>query len=158
MEGNLVQETRNRLIYMVSVTHQIYHKKEPEAWRECRNQVCRETAQFLDNTDSPETAAHDRITELYAASIYGARLKRGLVEIKVGGAVAMVRPSEGRAFALSVLEACEAAESDEFLMNWLAETVGLKGDGAKAALLQEARKHRLRLRRRDEGEEEDANG
>lgn len=152
MEGNLVQETRNRLIYVLSVHHQINHPTEPEGWRDCRNQVCQETAKFLDDTDTPETAMHDRITELYAASIYGARTKRGLVNIVVGGAVAMVRPSEARAFALSVLEAAEAAESDEFLMNWVGDVVGLKGEGARAAFLQEARKFRLRLRRRDEEE------
>jgi len=71
--------------------------------------------------------------QLLATSIYGARNRRGLVEIQLGETVVTVRPAEARAHAYNILACAEAAETDEFLVGWL---MGLKGtDDPRRVLL-----------------------
>ncbi len=65
----------------------------------------------------------DRIS---VSSIYGDR--RGpLVQIIWGSNIAQLTPQEARAHALSVLEAAEATVYDAFLLEFLAEKVGIMG-------------------------------
>lgn len=57
--------------------------------------------------------------QIWAQSIFGAESGKGLVELEVAGAEITITPTEARAFAYSILEAAEAAETDEFIMMWL---------------------------------------
>ncbi len=65
---------------------------------------------------------------LWAASIYGAHARKGLVKLSFKETEAIISPAEARRFALSVLEAAESAETDEFIMSWLSERVGQTDD------------------------------
>jgi hypothetical protein len=65
----------------------------------------------------------DKPEMLWAASIYGAQTKRGLVELTVRSEQVKISPTEARAFAYSILEAAEAAETDEMIVKWLMERV-----------------------------------
>lgn len=84
---------------------------------------------------------------IWAASIYGADRRKGLVELEVGKEKRVITPTEARAFAYSILEAAEAAETDEFLMGWLAERVGIKEDEPCVQVLRDFRKKREEMRK-----------
>jgi hypothetical protein len=87
---------------------------------------------------------------LWAASLYGHDSRTGRVDLSDvadDGSIAWQRQvsiDEARAFALSILEAAEAAESDEVFMSWLRDDVGV-GDGDRAArMLIALRGHRTK--------------
>jgi hypothetical protein len=75
------------------------------------------------------------VPELWAYSIFGAELRKGLVKLVYDkNVIAMVTPAEARSWALNVLEAAEAAECDEFLMAMFKERIGLDDEKAVAVL------------------------
>lgn len=91
----------------------------------------------------------DEIQEniLYAESIFGQRTKRGLVRLSHGITFELViSPEEARFFALSVLESAQAAETDEILMTWLGNTVGITDEKKRAQVLLDFRQIRIRMR------------
>lgn len=84
--------------------------------------------------------------ELWAYSIFGAELRKGLVKLVYDkNVIAMVSPAEARSWALNILEAAEAAETDEFLMSVFKEKVGLD-DPRAVAILADFRKYREKRR------------
>lgn len=86
---------------------------------------------------------------LYAESIFGRNLRQGLVKLSHGISWEItITPSEARMYALSILEAADAAESDEFIVTWLKRTIGATEE-ACVAVLRDFREMRIDLRRRD---------
>jgi hypothetical protein len=80
--------------------------------------------------------------ELWAYSIYGAETRKGLVKLlKDKEVIATVSPQEARSWAMNILEAAEAAETDEYLIWLLTQRVGLDLKPA-AKVLQEFRDYR----------------
>lgn len=93
-----------------------------------------------------EETIHEGI--LYAESIYGANTRKGLVKLSYGITFEIVcSPNEAREFALSVLEAAEAAESDELVMSWLRNRIGLKEVERGVEVLKDFRKMREQFKR-----------
>lgn len=85
---------------------------------------------------------------LYAESVFGHNTRRGLVKLSYGITFEVfLSPEEARFFALSVMEAAQAAETDEILMTWLQKIV--KDEGAAAAVLRDFRDIRIEMRRRE---------
>jgi len=89
----------------------------------------------------------DYETTLWAKSIFGHATRKGLVEIEIKGAEVTCSPTEARAFAYSLLEAAEAADTDEFIMTWLNERIGIKDDQAAYQVLREFREKREEKRK-----------
>lgn len=88
---------------------------------------------------------------LFAESIFGFHTRKGLVKLSYGITFEkLISPGEARKFALSILEAAEAAETDEFIVNWLEKRIGLKGDEGKVQLLIDFREVREKMRRDEE--------
>jgi len=80
--------------------------------------------------------------ELWAYSIFGAELRKGLVKLVYDkNVIAMVSPAEARSWALNILEAAEAAETDEFLMHVFKTRIKLDAPSA-IAVLADFRKYR----------------
>jgi hypothetical protein len=85
---------------------------------------------------------------LWAASLYGHDTRTGRVDLSdvaVDGSVVwqtQVSIDEARAFALSILEAAEAAESDEVFMSWLRDDVGVGETERAGKMLVALRAHR----------------
>lgn len=89
--------------------------------------------------------------ELWAYSIFGAQTRKGLVKlIKNKEVIATLSPKEARAWALNILQAAEAAESDEYLMFMLTQRINLDEQRA-VAVLQEFREYREKLDKDDGG-------
>lgn len=89
---------------------------------------------------------------LWASSLLSGSTRKGrvdLADVAEDGTVrwqAQCDVAEARAFALSILEAAEAAETDEVIVTWLVDNVGV--DLARAvAMLADLRK--LRDKRRE---------
>jgi hypothetical protein len=98
--------------------------------------------------ENKETEIHEDI--LFAESIFGNRERRGLVKLSHGISWEItITPSEARIYALSILEAAEAAEQDAFLMRWLRAEIGLSDDEAAVNLLRRFREMRIDCRVRD---------
>ena len=94
----------------------------------------------------------DEIQEniLYAESILGKNLRRGMVRLSKGITFdVIISPEEARFFAMSIMEAAQAAETDEILMTWLQNAVGVKDDDKAAAILIDFREIRTQMRRRE---------
>ena len=79
---------------------------------------------------------------LWAEAIYGANTRKGLVKLNVKESEIVISPDEARAFAMSIMECAEAAETDEFLMTWLSNVVGAQDDQKNVLLLREFRQWR----------------
>lgn len=91
----------------------------------------------------------DEIQEniLYAESIFGRNTQKGLVRLSHGITFELViSPEEARFFALSILEAAQAAETDEILMTWLGEAVGITNEKKRAQVLLDFRQIRIKMR------------
>lgn len=87
---------------------------------------------------------------LYAESVFGRQTRQGLVRISHGITFEIiVSPEEARFFAMTVLEAAQAAETDEILMTWLAATCGVKDEQNLAAILADFRNIRVEMRKRE---------
>lgn len=94
-------------------------------------------------TERTYDAPDDDATEvLWASSMFGHNSRKGLVQIFIRGKEVVMTPTEARTFALSVFEAADAAESDEFLMTFLSKRVGVDEPEKLAAILGEFREFR----------------
>jgi hypothetical protein len=87
------------------------------------------------------TPDDDALETLWASSMFGHNSRKGLVQIFIRGKEVVMTPQEARTFALSVFEAADAAESDEFLMGFLAAKIGLPPE-KQAVILGEFREFR----------------
>jgi uncharacterized protein YbaA (DUF1428 family) len=83
---------------------------------------------------------------LWAKSLFGMNTRRGIVELSFGETIVQCSSDEARSFALSVIEAAEAAETDEFIFHWLERRIGVKGDAEKASVLKDFREQREKHR------------
>jgi hypothetical protein len=81
---------------------------------------------------TPAGGEDARLETLWAGSIYGMKTRRGLVELAHQNEKGehtwrtQLRIEEARAFALSVLEAAEAAESDSVVVMFFMTRLGLE--------------------------------
>jgi hypothetical protein len=81
-------------------------------------------------------------TVIWAHSIFGAQTRKGLVGITIGDREPVyMSPEEARSVAADILQAATAAETDEVLMRWLAERLGLD-DQQGIQVLRDLRKMR----------------
>jgi hypothetical protein len=69
------------------------------------------------------------------ASIFGAISRRGLVELRVGDVRTLMDVAKAREVTAMLVQATEAAISDELLVRFLMEKVGVDLERAGAALL-----------------------
>jgi hypothetical protein len=91
------------------------------------------------DTDEPELT-------FFVASIYGARTRKGIVEVTLGDQKHQVTPSKAREMAGFLLEAAGAAEGDEILLRVL-DRAGISQQRA-AHVLMAMRQERTVLTRR----------
>jgi hypothetical protein len=75
-------------------------------------------------------------------TLYGAKARQPMVEIKAQGLDVQMSPAEARALALNLLSAAEAATSDAFLFEFTQQSIG--DDGHAAAVLHLFREWRSR--------------
>ena len=73
---------------------------------------------------------------LWAISIYGVKTKKGLVELRLGDQNIQITPKEARDFACNILEASEAAQTDEFFIKFIQKLVGNDELNSKKLLLE----------------------
>jgi hypothetical protein len=78
---------------------------------------------------------------IWAESMYGAKLGKGLVTISFRNERVTVTPREAKAVAVSILEAANAAEFDEVFMRWLEKT-GMLDERISVHALRELRELR----------------
>lgn len=80
---------------------------------------------------------------LWAYSIFGHQTRKGLVKIcRDKEVIAQMTPAEARDWAANVLQAAEAAETDEFLMEHFTNRLGSESLGGR--VLQDFREFRDR--------------
>ena len=84
---------------------------------------------------------------LWAISMYGHKNKKGMVEIRLEDKRIQTSVQEAKDFAHSILEAAEAAETDDFLMTYLLEKVGITEEENRAKVLMDFRMFRDKKRR-----------
>lgn len=88
---------------------------------------------------------------LHTSSGFGHNTRQPFVEIGLANPTESANPmiqvsaAQARQFALQILEAADAAESDGFVLTWLSETAELS-EGQGAQVLQEFRAYREKLR------------
>lgn len=104
-----------------------------------------------DEPGTPVSGANDSDGPGYVfsvSSMYGYEQRRGLVEIYVNGADFSVQfsPDDARALAYNLLEAAEAAESDETLIEFLNQRLKITADYAVAGILTDFRKIRAQIK------------
>ncbi|MBS1793634.1 MAG: hypothetical protein JSS81_07265 [Acidobacteria bacterium] len=93
---------------------------------------------------------------LFAESLFGFHTRKPLVRISYGITFeVMTSPAEARRFALSVLEAAEAAESDAFLCNWMKNRIGITDDEKLVQILRDFRSERIKNSEEDKAENYD---
>jgi hypothetical protein len=102
-----------------------------------------------DDPTVPVGSSHQVVVESYVSN----QGERGYVKLTWGTETGKLTPNEARAHALRLLEAADAAESDEFLFSWL-PTVNITGFGSKLKVLREFRKLRVE-RAREAGRTDD---
>ncbi len=94
---------------------------------------------------------------LYAESVFGRETKRGFVRLSVGiSSEILITPEEARFFAMSVLEAAQAAETDEILMQFLQNKIGIPSEEIASKILADFRNIRIEMRRRELKEAKEA--
>jgi hypothetical protein len=86
----------------------------------------------------------DALETLWASSMFGNSSLKGLEQIFIRGKEVVMTPREARVFALSVFEAADAAESDEFLMGFLTDRVGIQEKEKLVAILSDFREFRIK--------------
>ena len=84
---------------------------------------------------------------LWAISIFGQKERKGLVQLRLEDKEVQMHVDDARDFAISILTAAEAAETDEFLMTFLSDKVGLKDDVSRVQVLKDFRDWRDKKRR-----------
>lgn len=72
---------------------------------------------------------------IWAISIYGAIEQRGIVEVRLKDKRIQMLPEEARDFAHNILEAAEAAETDEFMVEFMKQDGGDARSAYKLLLL-----------------------
>ncbi|MCD9186750.1 MAG: hypothetical protein LUM44_09970 [Pyrinomonadaceae bacterium] len=88
---------------------------------------------------------------LYAESLFGHKSRKGLVKLSYGITFEIqLLPSDARAFALSILEAAEAAETDELIWQFFTNEIGIIEDDVKTGMLISMRNLREEIRRKEE--------
>lgn len=75
------------------------------------------------------------VTPFIVASIYGVKTQRGLVEITLGTVKVQVPIGKAREICQMITECVEASISDELLIRFLTEKIGLPIEQAGAALM-----------------------
>ena len=80
----------------------------------------------------------EQVLTLWASSGYGANSRQPFVTVHWKDVVVQLSPDDARRFAISIVEAAEAAEQDAFLVEFTKESVGFD-DAAAIALLSEYR-------------------
>lgn len=79
---------------------------------------------------------------IWAHSIFGAVTRKGLVGLTIGDRKPVyMSPEEARSVAADLLQSATAAETDEVLMRWLHERLGME-DEQGVQVLQDLRKMR----------------
>jgi len=76
------------------------------------------------------------VLQFAVTSIFGATKRRGLVEVQLGDTRVQVPVAKAREMRDMLTEVIEAAISDELLMRFLVDRVGMPLDRAGAALLE----------------------
>jgi uncharacterized protein YfeS len=86
------------------------------------------------------TRGHDEVT---VSSGYGQRSQRGFVELTLDEVRTQMESAKAREIGLMLIQAAEAAESDEIFLKLLTEKIGLKlDDQARGAFLLDLREIR----------------
>lgn len=99
----------------------------------------------IEQPSAIDAGAEPQRVTLWASSGYGAKTRKPFVAIHWKDVMEQLSPEEARAFALSVLEAAEAAIQDAFIIEWVLKTIN--GDEAAGiALLREFREWREKAR------------
>lgn len=149
MQRTLGGETRDILVWLCAITHATYHQKGTDMdvpWRSCEHEYCQRVVKFLDDTATVDPNAEEprSITSINVGSIYGMMSHRGLVVIEMGGVTAQISPAEAREHALNILQAVEAAITDEFLIDTFKDVLGLPEQqaGALLGVFRESRKEK----------------
>jgi hypothetical protein len=89
----------------------------------------------------PENEQGEQQT-IWAHSIFGAKTRKGLVGLTVGDRKPVyMSPEEARSVAADLLQTATAAETDEVLMRWLHERLGME-DEQSVQVLHDLRKMR----------------
>lgn len=81
-------------------------------------------------------------------SIFGAQTRRGLVQLQIGDETTTMPPAKAREIAGLLLECAEAAGTDELLMTFFGQRVGLEEQQA-GRLMLDFRRLREEFRERD---------
>lgn len=80
---------------------------------------------------------------LWAISIFSQESRAGLVELRLDEKQKIViSPNEARDFALSILEAAEAAESDDFLIHFMEDRIKITEFFSQMEVLRDFRAFR----------------
>jgi hypothetical protein len=75
-------------------------------------------------------------------SMVASQSKQGMVVLRWGTMSGELTPNEARLHALAILEAADAAETDEFIWNWLEKIDQDMPPERRAAILQDFRAYR----------------
>jgi len=80
-------------------------------------------------------------TTITISTIVSSKTRKALLQIEWGSEKAQLSVLEARQHALAILEAAEAAHTDELMLKWLQESVGMDEQNAMGALtsLRDAR-------------------
>ena len=105
---------------------------------QCKFDNCEELAEYLAPFVELDTVSKTIHVETMVAS----QSKQGTVVFRWGDLKGELTPSETRVHALSLLEAADAAETDEFIWNWLERIDSGMPDMRRAAILQDFRRYR----------------
>lgn len=89
---------------------------------------------------------------IWASGIVSFESQLPFVHIDWGEKKAQFTPDEARAFALTVFEAADSAESDAFLVHWLKDKVHISEPSDYAGMLNEFRQYRESLRAKGESD------
>lgn len=73
---------------------------------------------------------------LWASSGYGVKTRKPFVTIHWKDVVEQLSPADARRFALSIIEAAEAADQDAFLFEWVKQVTGIDDAGATRLLIE----------------------
>lgn len=86
---------------------------------------------------------------VWVTSIYGHHTRQGIVELSVGEHKTQILPEKAREIAHMLIDAAEAAETDEFLMDTFIGVVGLD-DRSAAQMLNQFRQARAVRQAKDD--------
>lgn len=105
---------------------------------QCEFKSCEELTEYL----APVVGLDTVPKIIHVETMVASESKQGKVIFSWGDLKGELTPSEARVHALSILEAADAAETDEFIWNWLGRIDSKAPDWRRAAILQEFRRYR----------------